>query len=153
MPARKRERFLAKKRSIPTHHTQLRQPWRAHLQRRLISPNESCLPDKDCASSYKQCLASVNCAFSKVMKIVAQQRLGTSKKSGYARAGLPYPLRKPAWMVSQIPAGAEGLDQLVCEGKALRGSAVETEDGNHRDGPRPTASLSPSRQPLATAPK
>jgi len=37
-----------------------------------------------------------------------------------------------AWMISQIPGGAEGLDQLVCDGKTLRGSAVETEDGGHR---------------------
>jgi hypothetical protein len=37
-----------------------------------------------------------------------------------------------AWMVSQIPGGTEGLDQLVCDGKTLRGSAVEQEDGSHR---------------------
>lgn len=37
-----------------------------------------------------------------------------------------------AWMISQIPAGPEGLDQLICDGKVLRGSVVETEDGNHR---------------------
>ena len=37
-----------------------------------------------------------------------------------------------AWMISQIPGAAEGLDQLVCDGKTLRGSAIETEDGNHR---------------------
>jgi hypothetical protein len=37
-----------------------------------------------------------------------------------------------AWMISQIPGGAEGLDQLVCDGKTLPGSAVETEDGTHR---------------------
>lgn len=37
-----------------------------------------------------------------------------------------------AWMISQIPGGAEGLDQLVCDGKTLRGSAIETEDGSHR---------------------
>jgi len=37
-----------------------------------------------------------------------------------------------AWMISQIPGGSEGLDQLVCDGKTLRGSAIETEDGNHR---------------------
>ena len=36
------------------------------------------------------------------------------------------------WMISQIPDGAEGLDQLVCCGKTLRGSAIETEDGNHQ---------------------
>jgi len=37
-----------------------------------------------------------------------------------------------AWMISQIPGGANGLDQLVCDGKTLRGSAIETDDGNHR---------------------
>jgi hypothetical protein len=37
-----------------------------------------------------------------------------------------------AWMISQIPDGAAGLDQLVCDGKTIRGSAIETEDGNHR---------------------
>jgi hypothetical protein len=37
-----------------------------------------------------------------------------------------------AWMISQIPGGTEVLDQLVCDGKTLRGSAVEVEDGNHR---------------------
>jgi hypothetical protein len=37
-----------------------------------------------------------------------------------------------AWMINQIPGGAEGLDQLVCDGKTLRGSAVEAEDGPDR---------------------
>jgi hypothetical protein len=37
-----------------------------------------------------------------------------------------------AWMISQIPGGADGLDQLVCDGKTLRGSAIETDDGGHR---------------------
>ena len=37
-----------------------------------------------------------------------------------------------AWMISQIPGGAEGLEQLVCDEKTLRGSAVETDDGGHR---------------------
>ena len=36
------------------------------------------------------------------------------------------------WMLSQIPGGAEGLDQLVCDGKTLRGSAVEGKDGKHQ---------------------
>jgi hypothetical protein len=36
------------------------------------------------------------------------------------------------WMVSQIPGGATALDQLVCDGKTLKGSAIETADGNHR---------------------
>ena len=44
-----------------------------------------------------------------------------------------------AWMISQIPGGTEGFEQLVCHGKTLRGSAVETEDGRHRYGLRPTA--------------
>jgi len=37
-----------------------------------------------------------------------------------------------AWMISQIPGGADGVEQLVCDGKTLRGSAIETEEGNHR---------------------
>jgi hypothetical protein len=37
-----------------------------------------------------------------------------------------------AWMISQIPGGEDRLDQLVCDGKTLRGSAIETDDGNHR---------------------
>jgi hypothetical protein len=37
-----------------------------------------------------------------------------------------------AWMISQIPGGATALDQLVCDGKTLKGSAIETADGNHR---------------------
>ena len=37
-----------------------------------------------------------------------------------------------AWMISENPGGADGLDQLVCDGKTLCGSAVETEDGSHR---------------------
>ena len=35
-------------------------------------------------------------------------------------------------MVSQIPGGSDGLDQLICDGKILKGSEVETEDGSHR---------------------
>jgi hypothetical protein len=35
-------------------------------------------------------------------------------------------------MISQFPGGTEGLEQLVCDGKTLRGTAVETEDGGHR---------------------
>ena len=34
-----------------------------------------------------------------------------------------------AWMISQIPGGAEGLDQLVCDGKTLRGSIESTANG------------------------
>jgi hypothetical protein len=37
-----------------------------------------------------------------------------------------------AWMISQIPDGAAALDQLVCDGKTLKGSAIETEEGHHR---------------------
>lgn len=37
-----------------------------------------------------------------------------------------------AWMIGQIPGGTEGLDQLVCDGKTLRGSALESGDGSHR---------------------
>jgi hypothetical protein len=44
-----------------------------------------------------------------------------------------------AWMISQIPGGTTARDQLVCDGKTLKGSAIETADGNHRYGLRPTA--------------
>ena len=36
------------------------------------------------------------------------------------------------WTIAQIPGGAEGLEALVCDGKTLRGSALEAEDGSHR---------------------
>ena len=35
-------------------------------------------------------------------------------------------------MISQIPGAAEGLEQLVCDGKTLWGSAIEQNDSNHR---------------------
>ena len=37
-----------------------------------------------------------------------------------------------AWMISQIQDGATALEQLVCDGKTLKGSAIETADGKHR---------------------
>jgi hypothetical protein len=37
-----------------------------------------------------------------------------------------------AWMISQIPGGAAALDHLVCDGKTLKGSAIETDEGHHR---------------------
>jgi hypothetical protein len=37
-----------------------------------------------------------------------------------------------AWMISQILDGAIALDQLVCDGKTLKGSAIETKEGYHR---------------------
>ncbi len=37
-----------------------------------------------------------------------------------------------AWMISLIPGGAEKMNKLVCDGKVLRGSAIETEDGKYR---------------------
>lgn len=36
------------------------------------------------------------------------------------------------WIISQTPGGAEDLEQLVCDVKTLRGSAVEAEVGSHR---------------------
>ena len=33
------------------------------------------------------------------------------------------------WTIAQIPDGAEGLDQLICNGKALRGSVEPTAGG------------------------
>ncbi len=37
-----------------------------------------------------------------------------------------------AWMLSQIPGGTDGLEQLVCDGKSLRGSAIQTDEGSYR---------------------
>ena len=37
-----------------------------------------------------------------------------------------------AWMISQIPGGATAVEQLVCDGKTLKGSAIETEEGSRR---------------------
>ena len=37
-----------------------------------------------------------------------------------------------------LPSGSEGLHQLVCDGKTLRGSAIESEDGSHRFVPQVT---------------
>ena len=55
------------------------------------------------------------------------------KPGGYNKAHLQeFGQVLQAWMISQIPGGSEGLDQLVCDGKTLRGSAVEAEDGRHR---------------------
>jgi hypothetical protein len=55
------------------------------------------------------------------------------KPDGYNKAHLQeFGQVLHAWMISQIPGGADGLDQLVCDGKTLRGSAVEAQDGGHR---------------------
>ena len=55
------------------------------------------------------------------------------KPGGYNKAHLQeFGQVLQAWMISQIQGGSEGLDQLVCDGKTLRGSAVEAEEGSHR---------------------
>jgi hypothetical protein len=81
-------------------------------------------------------------AFAKRHRGVLNQALGLNFKRWPSDATFLYLFNKAhlqefgqvlqAWMISQIPGGAEGLDQLVCDGKTLRGSAIETEDGNHR---------------------
>ncbi|MFZ9751960.1 MAG: hypothetical protein ACO3B3_00175 [Cyanobium sp.] len=37
-----------------------------------------------------------------------------------------------AWILGLFPAGADGLEPLVCDGRTLRGSAIQTGDGSHR---------------------
>jgi hypothetical protein len=44
------------------------------------------------------------------------------------------------WTIAQIPGGAADLDQLVCDGKTLRGSIEPTAGGGSAYGLRPTAS-------------
>jgi hypothetical protein len=57
----------------------------------------------------------------------------TRKPDGYNKAHLQqFGEVLQAWMISQIPDGAGGLDQLVCDGKTLRGSAIETDEGHYR---------------------
>jgi len=81
-------------------------------------------------------------AFAKRHRKALNQALGLDLKRWPSDATFLYLFNKAhlqqfgevlqAWMISQIPGGTEGLDQLVCDGKTLRGSAIETEDGNHR---------------------
>jgi hypothetical protein len=81
-------------------------------------------------------------AFAKRHRVALNEALGLDFKRWPSDATFLYLFNKAhlqefgqvlqAWMSSQIPGGAEGLDQLVCDGKTLRGSAIETEDGNHR---------------------
>ena len=52
-----------------------------------------------------------------------------------------------AWMISQIPGGAMALDQLVCDGKTLKGSSIETADGTTASWPRSPSSSEPSASP------
>jgi hypothetical protein len=47
------------------------------------------------------------------------------------------------WTIAQIPGGAADLDQLVCDGKTLRGSIEATAGGSSAYGLRPTASIWP----------
>ena len=80
-------------------------------------------------------------AFAKRHRKDLKQALGLDFKSWPSDATFLYLFNKAhvqqfgevlqAWMISQIPGGTEDLDQLVCDGKRLRGSAIETEDGNH----------------------
>ncbi len=47
------------------------------------------------------------------------------------------------WTIAQIPGGAADLDQLVCDGKTLRGSIVPTAGGRSAYGLRETGSTLP----------
>ena len=81
-------------------------------------------------------------AFARRHRQALNQALGLDFKRWPSDATLLYLFNKAhlqtfgdvfqAWMISQIPGRAQGLEQLVCDGKTLRGSAVETDDGGHR---------------------
>jgi hypothetical protein len=55
------------------------------------------------------------------------------------------------WTIAQIPGGAADLDQLVCDGKALRGSIVPTAGGgsacSRRDDPPSSTTIRSSVRP------
>lgn len=81
-------------------------------------------------------------AFAERHREVLNQALGLNFKRWPSDATFLYLFNKAhlqqfgevlqAWMISQIPGGATALEQLVCDGKTLKGSAIETEDGHHR---------------------
>ena len=73
-------------------------------------------------------ISSVGCRTPRSNICTAPRKPDGYKKAHFQTLGDVF----QAWMISQIPGGAEGLEQLVCDGKTLRGSAVETEDGSHR---------------------
>jgi hypothetical protein len=80
-------------------------------------------------------------AFAKRQREALNQALGLNFKRWPSDATFLYLFNKAhllefghvlkAWMISQIPGRVEGLDQLICDGKTLRGTAIETEDCNH----------------------
>jgi hypothetical protein len=81
-------------------------------------------------------------AFAERHREVLSQALGLNFKRWPSDATFLYLFNKAhlqqfgellqAWMISQIPGGATALEQLVCDGKTLMGSATLTEDGHHR---------------------
>ena len=81
-------------------------------------------------------------AFAKRHRPVLNQTLGLNFKRWPSDATFLYLFNQAnlqqfgevlqAWMISQIPDGGTALEQLVCDGKTLKGSAIETADGKHR---------------------
>jgi hypothetical protein len=81
-------------------------------------------------------------AFAERHREVLNQALGLNFKRWPSDATFLYLFNKAhlqqfgevfqAWMISQIPGGATALEQLVCDGKTLKGSAIKTEEGHHR---------------------
>ena len=80
-------------------------------------------------------------AFARRHREPLNQALGLNFKRWPSDATFLYLFNKPhlqpfgqalqAWIISQIPGGADGLDPLVCDGKTLGDSAVENDDGIH----------------------
>ena len=80
-------------------------------------------------------------AFAKRHRPVLNQALGLNFKRWPSDATFLYLFNQAnlqqfgevlqAWMISQIPDGGTALEQLVCDGKTLKGSAIETADGKH----------------------
>ena len=80
-------------------------------------------------------------AFAKRHREQLNQALGLNFKRWPSDATFLYLFNKPhlqpfgqalqAWIISQIPGGADGLDPLVCDGKTLGDSAIDNDDGIH----------------------
>jgi len=56
------------------------------------------------------------------------------------------------WLICQILGGADALEQWVCDGKILRASAAETEDGGLSSSPRSPSTNRPLASPWPRRP-
>jgi hypothetical protein len=136
----RQKRFGALRRSNPTDLSASPEPEQARVGQTF---NQPCLLLVTVLGILSDCRSLRDLeAFAKRHREALNQVLGLNFKRWPTDAMFLYLFNKAhleqfgevlqAWMISQIQDGAAGLDQLVCDCKTLKGSAIETEDGNHR---------------------